>query len=116
MAPKLLANVDKLLLNQYIWLTNCFSLKLRMPEISGFYGIIIKMFFNDHNPPHFHIEYQDYTSVPKNPAIANLPPQSRLPKAPCYRLAHLYSTTLLRSSSTPPIVSSILRTSPWKAC
>ena len=34
-----------------------------MPEISRFYGIIIRMFFNDHNPPHFHIEYQDYEAV-----------------------------------------------------
>ncbi|MEQ8210643.1 MAG: DUF4160 domain-containing protein [Lacipirellulaceae bacterium] len=28
-----------------------------MPEISRFYGIIIKMFYNDHTPPHFHAEY-----------------------------------------------------------
>jgi len=28
-----------------------------MPEISRFYGIVIKMFYNDHNPPHFHAEY-----------------------------------------------------------
>jgi hypothetical protein len=28
-----------------------------MPEISRFLGIIIKMFFDDHNPPHFHAEY-----------------------------------------------------------
>jgi Domain of unknown function (DUF4160) len=30
-----------------------------MPEISRFYGIVIKMFFRDHNPPHFHAEYGD---------------------------------------------------------
>lgn len=30
-----------------------------MPEISRFFGIIIKMFFDDHNPPHFHAEYGD---------------------------------------------------------
>ncbi len=29
-----------------------------MPEISRFYGIIIRMYFRDHNPPHFHAEYQ----------------------------------------------------------
>lgn len=29
-----------------------------MPEISRFLGIIIKMFFEDHAPPHFHAEYQ----------------------------------------------------------
>ena len=28
-----------------------------MPEISRFFGIVIKMFFNDHNPPHFHAFY-----------------------------------------------------------
>ena len=28
-----------------------------MPEISRFYGIIIRMYFGDHNPPHFHVEY-----------------------------------------------------------
>ncbi|MFZ0132432.1 MAG: DUF4160 domain-containing protein, partial [Desulfobacterales bacterium] len=28
-----------------------------MPEISRFFGIIIKMYFEDHNPPHFHAEY-----------------------------------------------------------
>jgi hypothetical protein len=30
----------------------------KMPEISRFYGIIIRMYFQDHNPPHFHAEYQ----------------------------------------------------------
>jgi len=24
-----------------------------VPEISRFFGIVIKMFFDDHNPPHF---------------------------------------------------------------
>jgi len=28
-----------------------------MPEISRFYGIIIAMFFDDHNPPHFQARY-----------------------------------------------------------
>lgn len=31
-----------------------------MPEISRFYGIIIYMFFNDHNPPHFKVVYGEY--------------------------------------------------------
>jgi hypothetical protein len=30
-----------------------------MPEICRFYGIIIKMYFDDHLPPHFHAEYGD---------------------------------------------------------
>jgi len=28
-----------------------------MPEISRFYGVFIRMFFDDHNPPHIHAEY-----------------------------------------------------------
>jgi hypothetical protein len=28
-----------------------------MPEISRFYGIVIAMFYNEHNPPHFHARY-----------------------------------------------------------
>ena len=31
-----------------------------MPEISRFYGIVIRMYFNDHNPPHFHAAYAEY--------------------------------------------------------
>jgi hypothetical protein len=34
-----------------------------MPEISRFYGIVVRMFYNDHNPPHIHIEYQDYDAT-----------------------------------------------------
>ncbi len=29
-----------------------------MPIISMFFGIIIRMFYNEHDPPHFHAEYQ----------------------------------------------------------
>jgi phosphomannomutase len=28
-----------------------------MPEISRFYGIVIAMFYSEHNPPHFHARY-----------------------------------------------------------
>ena len=28
-----------------------------MPVISRFYGIVIVMYFNDHNPPHLHAKY-----------------------------------------------------------
>ena len=31
-----------------------------MPEISRFLGIIISMYFEEHNPPHFHIRYNEY--------------------------------------------------------
>lgn len=31
-----------------------------MPEISRFLGIVIRMYFNDHRPPHFHVEYNEF--------------------------------------------------------
>lgn len=31
-----------------------------MPEISRFLGITIYMYFNDHNPPHFHVKYENF--------------------------------------------------------
>jgi len=34
-----------------------------MPEISRFYGIIIRMFYDDHNPPHIHIKYGEYDAL-----------------------------------------------------
>ena len=34
-----------------------------MPEISKFYGIVIYMYINDHNPPHFHAVYQGYKAT-----------------------------------------------------
>lgn len=34
-----------------------------MPEITRFYGIIIKLFFADHPPPHFHAIYGDYNAL-----------------------------------------------------
>ena len=31
-----------------------------MPQISQFFGIIIRMFYDEHNPPHFHAQYGEY--------------------------------------------------------
>lgn len=31
-----------------------------MPTISTFYGIIIRMFFDEHAPPHFHAQYGEF--------------------------------------------------------
>lgn len=31
----------------------------RVPEICRFYGIVIAVFFSEHNPPHFHARYGD---------------------------------------------------------
>ncbi|MDQ3022399.1 MAG: DUF4160 domain-containing protein [Bacteroidota bacterium] len=34
-----------------------------MPQISRFFGIIISMYFDDHNPPHFHARYGEFESL-----------------------------------------------------
>ena len=34
-----------------------------MPEIARFYGIVIKLFFGDHPPPHFHAVYGEYIGL-----------------------------------------------------
>lgn len=34
-----------------------------VPIISQFFGIIIRMFFNEHVPPHFHVQYGEYKAT-----------------------------------------------------
>ena len=34
-----------------------------MPEISLFRGIRITMYYDDHNPPHFHAQYGPYNAL-----------------------------------------------------
>ncbi len=34
-----------------------------MPTIALFWGIRILMYWNDHEPPHFHVEYQEQKAV-----------------------------------------------------
>ncbi len=34
-----------------------------MPVLSVFYGIIVRMFYSDHNPPHVHTSYQDEEAI-----------------------------------------------------
>lgn len=34
-----------------------------MPIISEFYGILIRMFYNDHAPPHFHAVYGEFEII-----------------------------------------------------
>lgn len=33
-----------------------------MPTISMFYGILIRMYYDDHNPPHFHAIYNSFNA------------------------------------------------------
>jgi len=34
-----------------------------MPEVARFYGILIKLFFSDHPPSHFHAIYGEYNAL-----------------------------------------------------
>lgn len=34
-----------------------------MPSICMFFGIVIYMYAEDHNPPHFHARYQSYKAA-----------------------------------------------------
>lgn len=34
-----------------------------MPTISFFYGILIRMYYNDHEPPHFHALYGEFQAT-----------------------------------------------------
>ena len=51
-----------------------------MPRISSFFGIVIYMYFKDHNPPHFHSMYGEFTAeiAIKDFALieGNLPPRA----------------------------------------
>jgi len=52
-----------------------------MPEITRFYGIIIKIFFGDHPPQHFHAVYGEYIALfdinTLNVIEGDLPPRAR---------------------------------------
>lgn len=34
-----------------------------MPVISRFLGIVVFMYFNEHNPPHVHVKYNEFLAV-----------------------------------------------------
>ena len=47
-----------------------------MPEISRFLGIVIRMYYRDHAPPHFHAEYGDYeitVEIPSGVVLGKFP-------------------------------------------
>jgi hypothetical protein len=51
-----------------------------MPELSRFYGIVIKLFFDDHPPPHFHATYGEHEALvriePLGVIAGTLPPRA----------------------------------------
>ncbi len=43
-----------------------------MPEIARFYGIVTKIYFGDHPPPHFHALYGEYMGLVSIDSLAML--------------------------------------------
>jgi hypothetical protein len=52
-----------------------------MPVIARFYGIVIKMYFNEHGVPHFHAVYGEFNGVFDIETLGmiegDLPPRAR---------------------------------------
>lgn len=52
-----------------------------MPVISRFYGIVVKMYFNEHGVPHFHAVYGEFNGVFDISTLdmieGDLPPRAR---------------------------------------
>jgi hypothetical protein len=69
-----------------------------MPVISSFYGIVIKMYFGDHAPPHFHAEYAEFSAIISIVDLAimegSLPPKATALVA---EWASLYRTELIEN-------------------
>ena len=65
-----------------------------MPEISRFYGIIIKMIYQDtgqHNKPHVHVYYGDYRAsvgIDGEPLAGSLHFSARQADEACVGMAH----------------------------
>ena len=34
-----------------------------MPVLTMFYGIIVSMFYKEHNPPHIHVQYAEHNAI-----------------------------------------------------
>ena len=43
-----------------------------MPEVARFFGIVIRIYFRDHNPAHFHAEYGEFEALVEIDTLAVL--------------------------------------------
>ncbi len=34
-----------------------------MPEIFRFFGMVVLMYWDEHNPPHFHVRYGEFRAI-----------------------------------------------------
>jgi len=69
-----------------------------MPEISRFFGIIIRMYFDDHPPPHFHAVYGKHEAqIAINPMTILRGHLPRRAKSMVLEWAALNQTELMRN-------------------
>jgi hypothetical protein len=51
-----------------------------LPRISAFYGIVITMYYRDHEPPHFHAVYGEHQTqiviATLEPLVGEFPPRA----------------------------------------
>ncbi|MEK6806244.1 MAG: DUF4160 domain-containing protein [Pseudomonadota bacterium] len=79
-----------------------------MPTISSFYGIIIQMYWREHNPPHFHVKYAEYRAEVNIRTLkllgGSLPPRAKKMTLEWARLhrAELLADWNLCQSELPP--------------
>ncbi len=73
-----------------------------MPSISQFFGIVIRMYYNDHTLPHFHAEYGPDEAIYEIATLEVL--RGHLP-----RRAHALVVEWSSSLATPPDRSSLPR-------
>ena len=62
-----------------------------MPVISRFFGIEISMYYDDHNPPHFHAKYGDYKAlvdIGKSRVISGFMPSSQVKLVLAWAIIH----------------------------
>jgi len=62
-----------------------------MPTISYFFGILVKMNYVDHNPPHFHAEYQGLSAsflIETGELLAGRLPKTLIPTIRKWALTH----------------------------
>jgi hypothetical protein len=43
-----------------------------MPEVTRFFGIVVRMYFRDHSPAHFHAEYGEYEALVEIETLSTL--------------------------------------------
>jgi hypothetical protein len=81
-----------------------------MPVISRFYGITIRMFYNDHAPPHFHAVYGEHElAVGVDPVMVMSGTAPKRVQTMVLEWADLHQNELLdnwqRARRTDPLIS-----------